>query len=63
VGLCMYPLIVDRQRLGKHVPPATKGYWWRRILCGPCRIKEKYKISSSHNFSLVLRKKQEEENL
>jgi hypothetical protein len=25
-----------------------------RSLCGPCRIKGKYAISSSHNFSLYI---------
>jgi hypothetical protein len=35
----VYPPIVARQRLGKHVPTATKNCWGRRFLCGPCRIK------------------------
>jgi hypothetical protein len=32
------PPIVARQRLGKHVPAATKNCR-RRFLCGPCRIR------------------------
>jgi hypothetical protein len=40
------PLIVARQRLGRHVPGetntrnnTTKNYWRFRFLYGPCRIK------------------------
>jgi hypothetical protein len=36
-----YSLIVARQQLGKDLPAATKNYWRRRFLCGPCRIKGK----------------------
>jgi hypothetical protein len=46
----VYTLLVARQRLGKHAPAATKNYWRRRFLCGPCRVKRKYVISSSQNF-------------
>jgi hypothetical protein len=31
VGLSVYPLIVARQRLGTHVPVATKNCWRRRF--------------------------------
>jgi hypothetical protein len=40
MGLSLYPPIVARQWLCKHVPAATKNCWKRRFLCGPCRIKE-----------------------
>jgi hypothetical protein len=35
-GLSLYPPIVARQRLGKHVSAATKNCWRRRFLCGLC---------------------------
>jgi hypothetical protein len=34
------PLIVVRQRLGKHVPAAKRNSWRRRFLCGPLSIKK-----------------------
>jgi hypothetical protein len=34
------PLIVARQRPGRHVPAAKKNCWRRRFLCGPCRTEE-----------------------
>jgi hypothetical protein len=37
----VYPTIVARQRLCKHVPAARKKRWRRHFLCGPCCIKEK----------------------
>jgi hypothetical protein len=36
----VYPHIVARQRLCKHVPAATNNCW-RCLLCVPCRVKEK----------------------
>jgi hypothetical protein len=49
VDVCVSP-IVARQRLGKHVPAATKNSWRRRFLCGSCRIKGTWAIGSSQNF-------------
>jgi hypothetical protein len=48
----VYPLIVARQRLSKHVHAATRNCWRRRLLCGPCRIKGKYVINTFQNFFL-----------
>jgi hypothetical protein len=39
-SLIVYHLILARQRLGKHVPAATRNCWSRRFLCGIRRIKE-----------------------
>jgi hypothetical protein len=39
VGLSVYPPIVARQRLGKHIPAATKNCWRRRFVYGPFGIK------------------------
>jgi hypothetical protein len=44
MGLPVYPPIFGTQRLGKHVPAATKNCWRRRFLCGPCRIKESRRL-------------------
>jgi hypothetical protein len=40
-SLSVYPPIVARQRLGKHVPASTKNCRRRRFLCGPFHIKWK----------------------
>jgi hypothetical protein len=40
VGLSEYPPFVAGQRLGKHVPAATKN-WRRHVLCVPCCSKGK----------------------
>jgi hypothetical protein len=40
--------------LGKDIPAATKDCWRRRFLCGPCRKKGKWVISSSQNKLLFL---------
>jgi hypothetical protein len=37
ISLCLYPNIVARQRLGKHV--TKKHYWTYRLLCILCLIK------------------------
>jgi hypothetical protein len=37
VGLPVYPPIVARQRLGKHVPGTNKNFWGCHFLCCPCR--------------------------
>jgi hypothetical protein len=50
VGLSVYPSILVRQRLGKHVPATKKNYWRCRFLRGQCRIKGMQEISSSQNF-------------
>jgi hypothetical protein len=41
VGLSVYVSIVARQRLGKHVPAATKNCWRCIFLYGPSRIEGK----------------------
>jgi hypothetical protein len=41
VDLCMYPLIVARQRFGKHSPVAPKSRWKHCFLCNLCGIKGK----------------------
>jgi hypothetical protein len=43
---------VATQRLGKHVPSATRNCW-RRFLRGPCRIKGKWAISSYQKFLII----------
>jgi hypothetical protein len=50
VCLCI-PLIVAKQRLGKS--PLIVARQRLRFLCGPCRIKGKYAISSSQNFLFI----------
>jgi hypothetical protein len=50
VVLTVYPRIVARQRLGKHVPAAMKNCWRRRFLCNPYRMKGKRAINSSQNY-------------
>jgi hypothetical protein len=47
MGLSVYPPNVVRLQFGKDVPPATNNGWRRRFICGPCRIKGKWAISSS----------------
>jgi hypothetical protein len=49
VGLSVYPPIVARQRLEKHVPVATKNRR-RHFPCAPCYIKGKWAISSYQKF-------------
>lgn len=41
VGLSVYPLMVTRQRLSKHILATTKYWWKRRFLSGACCIKRK----------------------
>jgi hypothetical protein len=41
VGMYVYPLIVARQRLSKHVPTTMKNCCRRCFLCSACRIKGK----------------------
>jgi hypothetical protein len=41
LGRIVYPTIVARHRLGKHFLAATKNFWRRSFLCGPCHIKRK----------------------
>jgi hypothetical protein len=36
VYVSVHPLIVARQRLGKHVLAAKRNYWRCRFLCDPC---------------------------
>jgi hypothetical protein len=50
VPLFLYPPLVARQWLGKHIPATTKNCWRCRFLCGPCRIKGKQAIRPSQNF-------------
>jgi hypothetical protein len=54
VSLYVYPDMVARQWLGMHVPKATKNCLRRRFLCGPCYIKRKWAISSSHKLLFLL---------
>jgi hypothetical protein len=42
VCLCVYPRIVARQRLGKHVPAATKNFWRRRFLCDQKKVSDQF---------------------
>jgi hypothetical protein len=41
VGLLVYTLIVDRQRLANHISAARKNLWRRLFLCGPWLMKGK----------------------
>jgi hypothetical protein len=49
--MCNFPIIA-KQRLGKHILAAIKNRYRCPSLCGPCRIKRKYAMNSSHNFLL-----------
>jgi hypothetical protein len=62
VHLFVYvPPIVASQRLAKHVPVAKKAHstieelFDASFICGPCRVKGKYAISSSQNFLLIMK--------
>jgi hypothetical protein len=44
-GLPLYLAVVVRPLLSKNVP-AAMNCWRRSFLCGPCRMKEKFAISS-----------------
>jgi hypothetical protein len=46
VCVCIPLSIIARQQLKKRVPAASKYCWMRQFLCGPCRIKGKWSISS-----------------
>jgi hypothetical protein len=50
VGLSVYPSIVATQRLGKHVPTATKYCWRRRFVCF---YQRKEVINSFPNFLIT----------
>jgi hypothetical protein len=50
----VYPLIVARQRLGKHVPAANKNCWRHCFLCHLYPIKGRLVISSYQNFLLPI---------
>jgi hypothetical protein len=50
----MYPLIVARQRLSKHVPSAIKNCWRYCFLYGSCRIKVKRPLVLPRTSCLVI---------
>jgi hypothetical protein len=50
----VYPPTVARQRLGQHVPVATKNCWKHRFVCDPYRIKEKQAISYYQKLFLLI---------
>jgi hypothetical protein len=52
-GESVYPLIIARQWLGKHIPAAMNNCWRHSFLRSPCRIKGKQGFSSSQNFLFV----------
>jgi hypothetical protein len=48
----VYPPIIAKQQLSKHVPAPMKNCWRHHFLCGLVHIKGKYVISSYQNFLL-----------
>jgi hypothetical protein len=49
----MYPPIVAKQWLGKHVLAAKNNCWRRLFLCGPCRFCELFRVSSGNHVSTI----------